>query len=127
MQWLDFVEILWSAYLYGGNDFGAGTQDELVVGAIGGGGIEEIAVFGPHPPGMAVRDRRKEQEARRGECEPLLVDAALAQQHSLPAVEQTVNGRAPLLERGPGEGGRHARLSRARTSGRRSGGTVLGG
>ena len=61
---------------------------DLVVGAVGGGGVEQVAVFGPHPLGVAVGDRREEQEARRGQREPLLVDAALAQQHGLPAVEQ---------------------------------------
>ncbi len=96
------------ADLNSGNDVGACPQDHLVVGAVGGGDVEQIAVFGPHPFGVAVGDGRKEQEARRGEREPLLVDATLAQQHGLPAVEQSVHRRAPLLQRGPGQRGRHA-------------------
>src|SRR5690606_34156798 len=68
--------------------------------------------------------------------------SALAQQHGLAAVEQTVDRRTPLLEpgrpletrrhqfRGVGVRGVEVRVwaaTRARTSGRRSGGTVLGG
>ena len=87
--------------LHGGNDFRAGPQDELVVGAVGGRGVEQVAMLGPHPLGVAVRDRREQQElAAPSSVEPLLVDPALAQQHGLAAVEQRVHGRAPLLERG---------------------------
>src|SRR5262245_8795112 len=73
---------------------------------------------------MAVSDRGKQQESRCRHSEALLVDTALAQQHRLPAVKQRVNHGAPLLERGLGH---HVRFNRARTSGRRSGGIVLGG
>jgi hypothetical protein len=127
MKRLDLADGFRLVDLNGGNDLGARPQDQLVVGAVGRGGIEKIAVFGPNPFGVAVRDRREEQEPRRGESEPLLVDAALSQQHGLPAVEQRVHGRAPLLESRLVQSDRHARLRRARTSGRRSGGTVLGG
>ncbi len=53
----------------------------------------------------------------------LLADPALTQQHRLPAVQQRVHRRAPLLQRW-----RHRDpASRAATSGRRNGGTVFGG
>src|SRR6185295_8210390 len=45
------------------------------------------------------------------------------QQHRLAAVEHRVHGRTPLLERRRA----HFAARRARTSGRRNGGTVLGG
>src|ERR1700737_252582 len=88
---------------------------------------QQVLVLGPHTVGVAVRHRREEQEPLGGDLEPLLADAALAQQYRLPAIEQCVHRRAPLLQRGPAaRGGGHA-PNRARTSGRRNGGTVFGG
>ena len=118
---------------HGGNDFRACPQHDLVLGAVGCRSGEQVAVFGPDALRVAVGDGREEQEMRRVEREPLLVNPALAQQHGLSAVEHRVHRRAPLLERGLGQRlrghpARAARASmRARTSGRRNGGTVFGG
>ena len=59
VQRLDLVEALGPVDLNSGNDFGARPQDHLVVGAVGGGGVEQVAVFGPHPLGVAVCDGRE--------------------------------------------------------------------
>src|SRR6476659_4506558 len=75
----------------------------------------------PYPFRVAVRDRREQQELPGRHLEPLLPDAALAQQNGLTSVEQRVHGRAPLFERGRGRDLRHPAASR------RNGGTVLGG
>jgi hypothetical protein len=127
MKLRNVFQHFWPADLNGGDNFGAGPQHNRVVGAVGSGDVEHVAVFGAHAFGMAVRDRREQQETRRRHGESLLVNSALAQQHRLSAVEQRVHRGAPLLERRRGEDCRHARFSRARTSGRRNGGTVLGG
>ena len=125
----DLVQALRPVDLDGGNDFRAParrTTSSSVLSAAAG--VEQVAVLGAHPLGVAVRDRREEQEPRRASTvEPLLVDAALAQQHGLPAVEQRVHRRAPLLERGLVSVAVIRSPRRARTSGRRSGGTVFGG
>src|SRR5690348_9371887 len=85
-------------------------------------------MLGANALGVAVCDRRKQQEFAGGQFESLLPDATLAQQHPLAAVQQRVHRGAPLLERGHRCGDRHfAPAIRAITSGRRSGGTVLGG
>src|ERR1700743_2945882 len=90
-------------------------------------------MLGGDPLDVTVRDRRKQQELACGNLKPLLPDAALAQQHALPAVKQRVHGSTPLLERQRRCGGcrlvaaHFVAARRARTSGRRSGGTVLGG
>src|SRR3978361_978208 len=72
---------------------------------------------------VPVCDRGEEQELIGGEVEPLFVDAALAEEHCLTAVEHRVHRRAPLLERDAA----HVVASLARTAGRRSGGIVFGG
>ncbi len=80
-------------------------------------------MLGANPLGVAVRDRREQQELVGRHLEALLADPALTQQHRLPAVQQRVHRRAPLLQRW-----RHRDpASRAATSGRRNGGTVFGG
>src|SRR5262249_27663446 len=113
--------------LNGGNDFGARTHQQSLVGAVGGRRVEQALVLGSDPLGVAVGDGRKEQKAGSRYSEALFVNTTLAQQYRLPAVKQRMDRRAPLLERGLGKRRRHLAASRARTSGRRSGGTVLGG
>ncbi|SGN43420.1 Domain of uncharacterised function (DUF1802) [Mycobacterium tuberculosis] len=46
-----------------------------------------------------MRDRREQQELVGRHLEALLADPALTQQHRLPAVQQRVHRRAPLLQR----------------------------
>src|ERR1700758_3335292 len=91
----------------------------MVVGAVGRRGREEVPEFGPDPLGMTVRDRREQHELASGHLETLLANPAFTQQHRLPAVEQCVYHRAPLLERGGGF--RHFIASR------RNGGGGFGG
>ncbi|CKU65351.1 Uncharacterised protein [Mycobacterium tuberculosis] len=56
-------------------------------------------MLGANPLGVAVRDRREQQELVGRHLEALLADPALTQQHRLPAVQQRVHRRAPLLQR----------------------------
>ena len=124
MQILDRAQIVRAVNRQCGNDFRRGPHQQVLVVAVGGGRVEQVAVLGPDPLGVAVRDRREQQELLGRHLEPLFADPALAQQHTLATVEQRVHHRAPLLERG------HVMwlpASRATTSGRRSGGTVFGG
>ncbi len=62
MQGGDLVKALGLVNLDGGNDFGARTDNERIIGAVGCRCIEQVTMFGPHPLGVAVRDGRKQQE-----------------------------------------------------------------
>src|SRR5262249_27085400 len=100
----------------------------MLVGAVGGRGAEQVAMFWPNPLGVAMRDRREKQKLLRHHLEPLLANPALAQQDPLTPVEQRMYDGAPLLECGHGGRLRHrVPASRPATSARRSGGTVFGG
>ena len=62
VQRRDLVQRFGPVDLNGGNDFRARPQHELVLGAVGCRGVEQVAVFGPHPLGVAVGDGREQQE-----------------------------------------------------------------
>ncbi len=107
------------------NNFRGGPDHEPLLGAVGGRGVDQVPMFGPDPVGVAVRDRREQQELLGRHLEPLFADAALAQQDGLATVQQGVYRRAPLLECECHSASLAA--IRATTSGRRNGGTDLGG
>ena len=47
------------------NDFRRRPDHQPIVGAVGGRGVEQIAMLGSDPLGVAVRDRREQQELAR--------------------------------------------------------------
>src|ERR1700733_2172095 len=122
MQILDRLDIVGPVDRQRRNDFCRRPQNDIVVGAVRSRRREQVPTFRPNPLGLSMRDRREQHELAGGNVETLLADAALTQQHPLPAVQQRVHHRAPLLEREHGGGLRHRAVVN-----RRSGGEVFGG
>src|ERR1700679_2835625 len=127
MQILNRGDVVWPIDRQHPNDFRCRPYHEAVIGAVGSRGGEQVLKLWPHPLGVAVRHRRKQHELAGRNLETLLANSAFTQQHPLPAVQQRVHHRAPLLERGHRGGLRRRALCHRAGVSRRNGGEVFGG